>query len=138
MPKIANQMKPFVEFALVLGAGTDDYAEHVASCSLNPSGGSEARWKGGTPDAKFAHRTKSDWTCAMRVAQDDTAGSLHSYLLANEGETVPAAFTPISGGTTYYCDLVLAAPAIGGDIDTFGEATVTHTIVGKPSTTPPV
>lgn len=136
MAVIANNLKPFVEFEVILGAGTDDYAEHVASCALTPTGGTETRWKGGTPTAKYAHRSESDWTCDMRVAQDYGTTSLHSYLLANEGQTVACKFTPVAGGPTFECDLVLAAPAIGGDIDAFGEATVTHTVVGKPTIAP--
>lgn len=133
MAVIAAALQPFTEFEVILGAGTDDYAKHIASCRLVPNGGSEQRWKGGTPSAKFAHRTLSDWTCEMRVAQDFTATGLARYLLTNEGETVAASFTPTAGGPTFEVDLVLSAPEIGGAIDSYGEATVTHTCVDKPT-----
>lgn len=131
-------LEAFVEYEITFGGTTDDHARHVASCAFVPSGGTETRWKGGTPDAKVAHRTLSDWTCQMRVAQDFSATGLAKYLFDNEGETVAVAFTPVAGGPSWYADLVIAAPQIGGDIDTYGEATITHTVVGKPSTTPPV
>lgn len=129
-------LEAFTEFTVILGAGTDDYAEHTASCAFIPTGGTEVRWKGGTPGATVEHRTKSDWTCQMRVAQDFSTNGLAKYLLDNEGAKVPCGFTPISGGPTFYATLILSAPQIGGDIDTYGEATVTHTST-KPTTAAP-
>jgi hypothetical protein len=137
MALTALNLEAFVEYEIIFGGGTDDVARHVASCAFIPSGGTETRWKGGTPDAKRAHRTLSDWTCQMRVAQDFTATGLAKYLFDNEGETIPVAFQPVTGGPTWYADLVIAAPQIGGDIDTYGEATLTHTCVEKPTTVAP-
>lgn len=137
MALTALTLEAFVEYEITFGGTTDDHARHVASCAFVPSGGSELRWKGGTPDAKVAYRTLSDWTCQMRVAQDYSATGLAKYLLDNEGEEVQAEFTLISSGPTWYVTLVLAAPQIGGDVDTYGEATVTHTVVGKPTTVDP-
>lgn len=133
MAVIAVALEAMTEFEIILGAGTDDYAKHVASCRFVPNGGTEVRWKGGTPTAKFAHRTLSDWTCEMRVAQDYTATGLARYLLNNEGETVACTFTPTAGGPTFEVDLVLSAAEIGGEIDAYGEATVTHTCGAKPT-----
>lgn len=132
----ALDLEAFTEFEVILGSGTDDYAKHVASCAFIPSGGTEVRWKGGTPDARVQHRTLSDWTCQMRVAQDFTTDGLALYLLNNEGAKVACEFTPTAGGPTFYATLTLAAPQIGGDIDTYGEATVTHTST-KPTTVDP-
>lgn len=137
MAVIDLTLKPFIEYEVILGEGTDDYAQHTAACRFVPSGGTETRWKGGTPEAKVAHRSESDWTCEMRVGQDFSSTGLAKYLLDNETTTVACAFTPIAAGPTFYVDLILAAPEIGGDIDTFGEATVTHTCVAKPTTTAP-
>lgn len=128
---------PFLEYEIIFGGTADDHARHVASCRFVPNGGSELRWKGGTPTAKVVHRTLSDWTCEMRVAQDFSATGLAKYLLDNEGETVAAAFTLVAGGPTWYADLVLAAPEIGGAVDSYGEATITHSVVEKPTTTAP-
>lgn len=129
-------LEAFTEYTVIVGAGTDDYAEHTASCAFVPNGGTEVRWKGGTPTARRQHRTLSDWTCQMKIAQDFTTNGLAKFYLDNEGETVPHAFTPVGGGPTFYADLVVAAPQIGGDIDTYGEATITHTST-KPTTTAP-
>jgi len=133
MTVIALALEAFTEFEVILGAGTDDYAKHIASCRFIPSGGTETRWKGGTPTAKVAYRSESDWTCEMRVAQDYSATGLARYLLTNEGTEVDCEFTPVAGGPTFEATLVLAAAEIGGNIDGYGEATVTHTIVGKPT-----
>jgi len=133
MAEITLALAAFTEFEIILGVGTDDYARHVASCRFVPSGGTETRWKGGTPTAKVGHRSLSDWTCEMRVAQDYTSTGLARYLFTNEGTTVAASFKPVAGGPTFETDLVLAAPEIGGEIDAYGEATVTHTCTAKPT-----
>jgi hypothetical protein len=136
MPQIAMTLQAMTEFEVILGAGTDDYARHIASCRFVPDGGTESRWKGGTPSAKVAHRSLSDWTCEMRVSQDFSATGLARYLLTNEGNSVLCKFKPIAGGPTFTATLVLSCPEIGGTIDAFAEATVTHTVVGKPTVTP--
>ena len=133
----ALDLEAFTTFEVILGAGTDDYARHTASCAFVPSGGSESRWKGGTPDAILQHRTLSDWTCQMNLAQDFTTDGLALYLLTNEGAEVACKFTPIAGGPSFYATLTLAAPQIGGEIDTYGATSVTHTST-KPSTVAPV
>ncbi len=133
----ALNLEAFTEYVVILGGGTDDYARHTAACMFVPSGGTETRWKGGTPDARVQHRTLSDWTCQMRLAQDFGTDGLAKYLLDNEGEEVEAEFTPVAGGPTFYATLTLAAPQIGGDIDTYGESTVTHTS-SKPTTVAPI
>jgi hypothetical protein len=136
MTQVALALTAMTEFEVILGAGTSNYARHIASCRFVPDGGTESRWKGGTPSAKVAHRSLSDWTFEMRVAQDFSATCLARFLLTNEGTSILCKFKPIAGGPTFEATLVLSCPEIGGTIDAFAEATVTHTVVGKPTVTP--
>lgn len=137
MPQIELNLEAFSEYSVVVGAGTDDYAQHVASCAFVPDGGTIVRWKGGTPTARKSHIVNANWTAVMRVGQDFTATGLARFYHDHEGELVPHAFTHVATGQTVYASVHVAAGQIGGDIDTFGEATITHAVEGKPSFTAP-
>lgn len=121
----------FKEFEVLMP--TDDFAPAIASCAIVPAQDTST-WKGGTPDAVFTDVSSPTWTCAMRIAQDSlNADSLFLYLLEHAGETIEGVrFTPIAGGRTWELDLTLAAPQIGGDIDAWAEATMTHAVQGRP------
>jgi hypothetical protein len=112
--------------------GTDDYKAHVSTVRFEPET-STIRWRGLSPTARFSAQTAADWTCVLNVAQDwTTTNSLARYLLENEGEEVDVVFRPQAGGPSFAATLLLAAPAIGGDVDTVPASSVTCGVIGKP------
>ena len=134
MSTVAVAPSTFKKFQVQIA--TDDYAPAVASCKFTPNQ-TTSTWKGGTPDAVFTDVSTPTWTCAMKIAQDwKTPGSLSAYFLAHAGEEVAATFVPVEGGMSVAATLVLAPPEVGGDIDAWGETTVTHACKGAPTFTP--
>ena len=125
-------VQPFILRDVDLLIGADNYEAHVSSVRFEPSS-STVTWKGLTPAAKFSAQTSAEWTCVLTLAQDwETANSLASYLLANEGESVDVTFRPVSGGPGFDATLILSAPAIGGDVDTIPTSQVTCGVDGVP------
>jgi hypothetical protein len=113
----------------------DDYAPAVASCKFVPSS-SSSTWKGGTEDSVFSDVTKATWTLQMRVGQDfENATSLLHFLFAHEGDTLALDFIPVDGGDTISAKVIIAAPELGGDIDSWGETSITHGVNGRPTLT---
>lgn len=136
MPAIA--VAPFVLKDAIFQVGTDTYEAHVASAKIEPSS-SVLTWQGITPAATFTEQTAETWSCTVTLAQDwTTANSLAQYLLTNKGQKKTVVFKP-KGTTTgmpiFTVDMIMAAPQIGGDVNTFQEATVTMGCVGVPAKT---
>jgi hypothetical protein len=66
------------------------------------------------------------WTANVTLIQDwENPDSLFNFLLANAGQQVAATYHPVAGGTfSITATLTLSAPAVGGSVNTFVEATV--------------
>lgn len=126
---------PFVLKDTIFTVGTDSYEAHVSSVKIEPAV-TVLTWNGLTPSAAFTDMTAETWTCTITLAQDwTTANSLAQYLLTNKGQKKTVVFKPkgvTTGSPIFTLDLMIAPPQIGGDINTFQEATVTMGVVGVP------
>lgn len=116
--------------------GADNFEAAISQLVFKPSSSIQT-WKGGTPANVYSDVTNPTWTADMTLAQDwSLAGSLANYLLANVGKTVACTFkpsVPTSGLTgVVTANLILAAPEIGGSIDSWLATTITHAVSGAP------
>lgn len=135
-----KEVQPLVmkDVELIIGAGTDDYRKHVAQVEMTPSS-SAITWTGLGRNSHTA-ANESSWTLVLRYVQDwDTTDSLSRYLYENEGETVPVEFRPRSGvGPSFEAEMVVIPGAIGGQVNSFAETSVTLGLNGRPTLVPGV
>lgn len=141
MPSSQIEVQPFtlkdvdLEFDVSVlqdGSTLNNYKAHVSTVRFVPSSGSTT-WKGLAPSASFTFGQKATWTCETEFAQDwETVDSLAQFLFDHEGEDIPCTFRPKAGGVGFSAVLTLAAPPIGGAIDTPATGSVTHGVKGKP------
>ncbi|WP_298038326.1 hypothetical protein [uncultured Microbacterium sp.] len=123
------------ESKLTLGDGANDFAAEISGATLVPSS-SSATWKGLKPGSVFTGGGLATWVLTVNVGQDhELSTSLSNYLYDNEGETVPFSLEPIAGGTGFSGSLVVQAATIGAEVDSFGTASVTMPVQGKPTRT---
>lgn len=123
---------PFTMKDVTLSIGADDYKQHVSRVRFEPTV-PQVKWKGLAPTASFTDQGLADWVCNLAIAQDwDDPTSLANYLLDNEGTQVDATFEPVNGGQAFTATIILAPPAIGGDVDTVAAAEVSCGVVGRP------
>lgn len=132
-------VNPLVLKDVVLTFGLNSYEEHVSNVTFTPSA-SVITWKGLTPTSVHSAGTTATWAASLTYVQDfETTDSLAVYLFNNEGEEVEVTFKPRSGsGPSFTATLIITPGAIGGAVDTFGEATVTLGSKGKPVLVPAV
>ena len=130
------EVQPLVLKDVILGIGTDDYRKHVQQVTFTPQA-STVTWTGLGSNTHTDVSTAT-WTAVLAYAQDwETADSLSQYLLEHEGETVTMTFGPRSGsGPTFTADVIITPGAIGGQVNTYGTATVTLGVDGKPTLVP--
>lgn len=133
MAQIASA--PFIlrDIILTLDA-TDTYEAHVNRVFFNPQSNT-VTWQGLTPSAKFTGQTEPTWTLELAGVQDwETANSLAQFLTDNAGEEIAAKFSPQAGsGLSEFTATVIGAPvAIGGDVNTVPQFSVTLGVVGQP------
>lgn len=122
------------ESVLKLGGATD-YAAEISGARLVPTS-SSATWKGLKKGSTFMAAGLATWMLTVNLGQDhETATSLSNYLFDNEGETVPFTLEPIDGGTGFSGEIIVQAAEIGADVDTFGTASVSMPVKGKPERT---
>lgn len=120
----------------VVTLGESDYAAEVSGFTINPTY-QVGTWKGLKAGAVFTRSGKATWSLTINFGQDhESATSLSTYLFENEGEETTYSVEPIDGGTAYSGDLIVQAGPIGGEVDQFGNATVTLPVLGKPTRTP--
>lgn len=118
-----------------LEIGTTDYAAEVSGFTLAPSY-STATWKGLKPGSTFTRSGLATWTLTVNFGQDhEAATSLSTFLFENEGDEFPFSIEPVDGGTAFSGDLIAQSGAVGGEVDQFGNATVTLPVLGKPTRT---
>lgn len=137
MPTIAAS--PFVlrDVDLKIGASAgvgDNYEGHVSTVRFDPSAPTVS-WQAMTPAGAYSAQGTTTWTLTISGAQDwATVNSLTSYLLANDGTEKVVVFMPRkgSGQKTFTATVTLAAPPIGGDVNTVAQFTVTLGVKGAP------
>lgn len=111
------------------------YEAEVSGFRLTPTYAT-ATWKGLKKGSTFTRSGLATWALTINFGQDHQAAeSLSNFLFDHEGETVPFNVAPIGGGTGYSGDAICQAGEIGGDVDQFGNATVTMPVLGKPERT---
>jgi hypothetical protein len=116
--------------------GTDNYEAAINSVTFTPST-STVTFKGLKPGSVFTRQTAATWVCELQFVQDwETVGSLSNYLHANEGTSVTITFVPEDGGPSVTATVIITPGAIGGAVDTFGVATVSLGVDGKPAIAP--
>lgn len=87
---------------------------------------------GGTPDAVYSDLTPATWTLVWKVLQDaETLLSLTDWLWLNQGTVHEVYFAPY-GGTGWGAKIIVPAPPLGGDMNTWLSDTVTAAVRGKP------
>lgn len=124
------------ESVLKLGeVDATDFAAEISGAQLVPTS-SSAQWKGLKPGSVFTAAGLATWALTVNLGQDhETATSLSNYLFDNEGKTVPFTLEPIAGGTGFAGSIIVQAATIGADVDTFGTASVSMPVQGKPTRT---
>lgn len=119
---------------VTLTVGTDSYEKHVSSVTLTPTNAT-ASWKGLNSAATFTDAGTPTWTLDLSYAQDwDTLNSLSKYLFSNQGATKTITFKPKAANTpTFTVSVIILAGAVGGTVDSYGEATVSLPVQGQPT-----
>jgi len=118
--------------------GTDNYEAAINSATFTPST-STVTFKGLKPGSVFTRQTAATWVCELQFVQDwETVGSLSNYLHEHEGESVQFVLVPEADGPTVTATIIITPGAIGGAVDTFGVATVSLGVDGKPVIAPAV
>lgn len=126
-------VQPFTLTDVDLKIEEDNYEKHVSQCEFQPQGGITS-WKGLTPDAAFSFAQTPTWQLVLALAQDwTTPDSLSRYLFDNQGRTVDATFTPVTGGPAIAAKIIITAGSIGGAVDAVAASSVTLGVVGKPT-----
>lgn len=116
----------------VLTIGATDFAAEISGARLVPTS-SSATWKGLKAGSTFTKAGLATWALTVNLGQDhELAGSLSTYLYTHEGEEIEFTLEPVEGGTGFAGKLIVQAAEIGGDIDSFGTATVSLPVQGKP------
>jgi hypothetical protein len=118
-------VSPEVQKNLQLMIGSDEYQKHVSSVAWEPST-SQVEWRGGTPDAVFTDSAAPTWTANFVLIQDwENPDSLFNFLLAHAGESAEISYKPVAAGEfSIDATVTLVAPAIGGAVGQYVEATV--------------
>lgn len=112
-----------------------DYAAEVSGFRLTPSYAT-ASFKGLKKGSTYQASGLASWVLTINFGQDHAAAtSLSTYLFENEGKTIPFDVAPLAGGTGFAGNAIAQAGDIGGDVDQFGNATVSMPVLGKPTRT---
>lgn len=127
--------RPYVMKDATFSVASDDYTAHISEVRFVPST-QTATWRGIGGNV-VKDQSVAEWSCTTGIVQDADEDGFHRYLLDNEGLIKDVIFTPVAGGDPIYAQLVLTAPEIGGSADSFATASVSHSVNGKPSYTPP-
>jgi hypothetical protein len=136
--QIVVQPRVFKDYRVAVFDSPDDLAapsfeKATSSVSLTPSASTQT-WQGGTPESSYSDISTATWVNGLDYAQDwETPESLSLYLLNNEGEEKCLVFSPLAGkGLVFAVRVVLTPGAIGGAIGSYGTASVTLPVRGRP------
>lgn len=112
--------------------GTDDFRKHLSAVTFTPS--AEKKTWAGMGRNTHTDVSEATWEAGLNYVQDwDSPTSLSRYLYENEGETVEMTFRPRSGsGPSFTAEIVITPGAIGGQVNSFAETSVTLGCNGKP------
>lgn len=103
-----------------------DYAAQLSSVLIETDSDT-VTWRGLKPDASFTEATPPTYQATIKYAQDwDDPQSFANWLYDNDGQEVAATLRPKTGtGPQFAVNLQVIGGPIGGDVDTYAEATVT-------------
>lgn len=133
----ALTVQPIYLNDVTLSVADTEYEASVTKVQLDPTT-PLVRWRGMSPGSSHAFHGEPEWVAGLTYAQDwTTPGSLSAYLLEHVGEVVPCTFEPKKGGVAVRVDLLIAPGAIGGDLDTVAQASVSLAVQGQPVLVPP-
>jgi hypothetical protein len=115
-----------------------DFKKAVSAVVFTPTA-SSVSWTG-LGSNTYTDMATATWTLDLTYVQDwETVGSLSAYLFANEGQTVSMTFAPRSGsGPSFTADVIITPGAIGGQVNSFAETTVSLGCKAKPVLVPAV
>lgn len=142
---VVLDVKPLIlkDVELLIGGTTpDDFRKHVSEVTFTPSASSTS-WTGLGANTHTDASTAT-WTCTLKYVQDwDSLKSLSRYLYTEEGKTVPIVFKPRAGtgagaSPSFSANIVITPGAIGGQVNSFAETSVTLGVSGKPLLVPAV
>lgn len=117
--------EPFILNSATLTIDGDAYEGQISGAVFTPQNNAPVGWKAINGDS-YSRTPVADWTLDLSYAQDwDEAAALSRYLHENEGETVPAVFTPANGDPTVTANITITPGAIGmGDTAAVAASTV--------------
>jgi len=122
---------PF-NFTAAFSVGEDDYTAHVNQIEFAPSQPTST-WTD-VSGKVYNFGGQSGYVLNLAGAQDwETANSLSSFLFAHDGEEATVSVT-VPGGT-WEATVILAAPPIGGTVNSVAAFSVTLQVIGKPDFT---
>lgn len=113
---------------------TLEFRDAVQSFQFVPSA-AVSTTKGGSKKSVWTASGNPTWVCNVKFLQDlDEQDSLVNYLLAHAGEAHLVRFTP-GGAASVQATLIIAAPPIGGDVDSWLDGTISMGVRGVPVVT---
>lgn len=131
-PTFAPKQMHNISVVIDAAGANVEFRSAIQSFSFTPSS-TVSTTTGGTPNAVFTDVSPATWTCVIKFLQDiEKSGSLQNYMIANAGQRKTVDFIP-TGGAKVSATLVLTAPPIGGDMNTWLDASVTCGVVGVPT-----
>ena len=124
--------KPFMLGASTVKIGTTNYESALSGVSLDPSSVKEL-WRG-VDGSSIPVVGSESWEAKLTFAQDVSAATaLSRYLYANVGTSVAMEFVPVAGGQAIAATVAVEAASFGGDFGKIATATVTLSVVGRPT-----
>jgi hypothetical protein len=129
MTDIAVKPRVFKNYKLQLG--DDNYEAHVSGVTFTPSA-SVQTWTGADGES-HSDTSVATWVCQLDYAQDwETDESLSIFLLNHEGEHIVTKFFPLDAGPNITATIIITPGAIGGAVGSYGTASVSCGVDGKP------
>lgn len=118
--------KPLFMKDVTFTVDATDYAAQLASV-LFQQDSSTVPWKGLKPSSVFTEATAPSYTCQVKYAQDwNDPASFSNWLYDNSGTSQLVTFKPSTPDTpSFTATIQVVSGPIGGDVDTYAEATVT-------------
>lgn len=117
--------EPFILGSATLTIDGDAYAGQISGAVFTPANNAPVAWKAINGDS-YSRTPIADWTLDLTLAQDwDEATALSRYLHENEGDIVPAVFTPSNGDPTVTANITITPGQIGmGDTSSVASSSV--------------
>lgn len=130
MPAIAA--KPYMLGASTVKIGANNYESALSSVMVEPTSVKEVFR--GVDGSSIPVVGAESWEAKLTFAQDvSSATALSRYLFLNVGSTVAMEFVPVAGGQAITANVVVEAGALGGEFGKVATASVTLSVVGRPT-----